>query len=256
MYEIGNHLLICVGYSDPELHSHSAAHIMISLDEKIEIITEEEKKTCKGVLIPTGMVHTADTDKNRVLVFLFDSTTSVANQIKELTILSDEVVDEIVNAYSCFEESDQSYFSYRKFIRCVYECTGIKMNENMAMDKRIEYALTYIQSNLQEYETVGFASGIDFGKFYREIEAFAKDNLPEKKKVFFLYTCAMERKGFTDSMKEIALEKEDTILGEYGCKGYNTYGPWKVVGGMNKKHPTEAEILSAVEFFEKIIMEK
>ena len=150
MYEIGNHLLICVGYSDPELHSHSAAHIMISLDEKIEIIAEEEKKTCKGVLIPTGMVHTADTDKNRVLVFLFDSTTSVANQIKELTILSDEVVDEIVNAYSCFEESDQSYFSYRKFIRCVYECTGIKMNENMAMDKRIEYALTYIQSNLQE----------------------------------------------------------------------------------------------------------
>lgn len=110
--------------------------------------------------------------------------------------------------------------------------------------------------DLQEYETVGFASGIDFGKFYREIEAFAKDNLPEKKKVFFLYTCAMERKGFTDSMKEIALEKEDTILGEYGCKGYNTYGPWKVVGGMNKKHPTEAEILSAVEFFEKIIMEK
>lgn len=150
MYEIGNHLLICVGYSDPELHSHSAAHIMISLDEKIEIITEEEKKTCKGVLIPTGMVHTADTDKNRVLVFLFDSTTSVANQIKELTILTDEVVDKIVNAYSCFEESDQSYFSYRKFIRCVYECTGIKMNENMAMDKRIEYALTYIQSNLQE----------------------------------------------------------------------------------------------------------
>ena len=150
MYEIGNHLLICAGYSDPELHSHSAAHIMISLDEEIEIITKEEKKICKGVLLPTGMAHTADTDKNRVLVFLFDSTTSVANQIKELTILSDEVVDEIVKAYFCFEENDQSYFSYRKFIRCVYECTGIKMNENMAMDKRIEYALTYIQSNLQE----------------------------------------------------------------------------------------------------------
>ena len=110
--------------------------------------------------------------------------------------------------------------------------------------------------DLQGYEIVGFASGIDFGKFYKEMEAFAKDNLPEKKKVFFLYTCAMERKGFTDSMKEIVLEKEATILGEYGCKGYNTYGPWKVIGGMNKKHPTEAEILSAVEFFEKMIIEK
>ena len=42
MYEAGNHLLVCAGYSDPELHSHSAAHILISLDEKIEIITENK----------------------------------------------------------------------------------------------------------------------------------------------------------------------------------------------------------------------
>ena len=106
---------------------------------------------------------------------------------------------------------------------------------------------------LEEYEVIGFASGIDFGKFYEEIEDFAKENLPIKKKVFFLYTCAMDRKGFTDSMKEIVLEREAIILGDYGCKGYNTYGPWKVIGGMNKKHPTDAEIMSAIEFFEKTI---
>ena len=106
--------------------------------------------------------------------------------------------------------------------------------------------------DLQEYAVIGFASGIDFGKFYDEIENFAKNNLPIKKKVFFLYTCAMERKEFTNSMKEIVLEKEADILGEYGCKGYNTYGPWKVIGGMNKKHPTEVEIMSAVEFFDKL----
>ena len=106
--------------------------------------------------------------------------------------------------------------------------------------------------SLEEYEVIGFASGIDFGKFYKEIEDFAKENLPIKKKVFFLYTCAMERKGFTESMKKIALEKDAVILGEYGCKGYNTYGPWKAVGGMNKKHPTKAEIMSAINFFDKL----
>ena len=104
--------------------------------------------------------------------------------------------------------------------------------------------------DLQEYDVIGFASGIDFGKFYDEIEKFAKENLPANKQVFFLYTCAMERKGFTNSMKEIAMEKESFILGEYGCKGYNTYGPWKVIGGMNKNHPTEEEIVSAIDFFE------
>ena len=41
--------------------------------------------------------------------------------------------------------------------------------------------------DLQEYEVIGFASGIDFGKFYEEIENFAEANLPIKKEVFFLF---------------------------------------------------------------------
>ena len=107
--------------------------------------------------------------------------------------------------------------------------------------------------DLQEYEVIGFASGIDFGKFYEEIENFAEANLPIKKEVFFLYTCAMERKGFTNSIREIAVKKEAIILGEYGCKGYNTYGPWQLIGGMNKNHPTEAEIVEVVNFYGGLI---
>ena len=107
--------------------------------------------------------------------------------------------------------------------------------------------------NLDKYDIIGLASGIDFGKFYKSVENFAKQNLPMKKKVFFIYTCAMDRKGFTDSIKEIVLEKEGIILGEFGCKGYNTYGPWKIIGGMKKKHPTEKEVESAMKFFEYIV---
>ena len=107
--------------------------------------------------------------------------------------------------------------------------------------------------DLQEYEVIGFASGIDFGKFYEEIENFAEANLPIKKEVFFLYTCAMERKGFTNSIREIALKKDAIILGESGCKGSNTYGPWQLIGGMNKNHPTEAEIVEVVNFYGGLI---
>lgn len=107
--------------------------------------------------------------------------------------------------------------------------------------------------DLSEYDMIGFASGIDFGKFYEPIEQFAKENLPMKREVFFLYTCAMVREGFTNSMKEIALEKKAIFLGEYGCKGFNTYGPWKVIGGMNKNHPTKEEIEGAISFYEKLV---
>lgn len=108
-------------------------------------------------------------------------------------------------------------------------------------------------ASLENYDVIGFASGIDFGKFYESIEIFAKENLPMEKQVFFLYTCAKNRKGFTDSMRGIVTQKKAVILGEYGCKGFNTYGSWKVIGGMNKNHPTEDEILQAVEFFSSCI---
>ena len=110
-------------------------------------------------------------------------------------------------------------------------------------------------ADLQNYDVIGLASGIDFGKFYEAVENFARDHLPFQKQVFFLYTCAMDRKGFTDSIREIAAQKEAVVLGEYGCKGYNTYGPWKFIGGMNKKHPTQEEIASAVTFFENLNMQ-
>ena len=109
------------------------------------------------------------------------------------------------------------------------------------------------KADLTDYDIIGFASGIDFGKFYPSVEQFAKDNLPEGKKVFFLYTCAMARKGFTDSMRDIANQKECKVMGEYGCKGFNTYGPWKLIGGMNKKHPNRQELSDAVSFYETLL---
>lgn len=42
------------------------------------------------------------------------------------------------------------------------------------------------------------------------------------------------------------------VLGNYGCRGYDTYGPFKLVGGIAKGHPTEEEITGAVLFYGKI----
>ena len=109
------------------------------------------------------------------------------------------------------------------------------------------------QADLSEYGLIGFASGIDFGKFHDSVEQFLKTNLPEEKRVFFLYTCAKVNRRFTEKIKAAAHEKRAIILGEYGCRGYNTYGPWKMIGGMNRKHPSEDEIINAVQFFASLL---
>ena len=102
------------------------------------------------------------------------------------------------------------------------------------------------------YDTIGFASGIDFGKFYSSVEKFLENNLPENKKVFFIFTCARVSARFTSTIKEKAKKKNAQIIGEFGCKGYNTYGPWKIVGGMNKNHPSDKELKSVIQFFHSI----
>ena len=114
-------------------------------------------------------------------------------------------------------------------------------------------AETQKQADLSQYDLIGFASGIDFGKFYDSVEVFLKDHLPKNKKVFFLYTCAKTSDRFTAGMKALALEKGAVLMGEYGCRGYNTYGPWKLIGGMNKNHPTKEELEEAIHFYETLL---
>ena len=108
-------------------------------------------------------------------------------------------------------------------------------------------------ADLSAYDLIGFASGIDFGKFYDSVEQFLEKNLPENKRVFFLYTCARASNRFTETIKTAARKKEATILGEYGCRGFNTYGPWKMIGGMNKGHPSVEELRGSVGFFESLL---
>ena len=104
-------------------------------------------------------------------------------------------------------------------------------------------------ADLSGYDLIGFASGIDFGRFYRPVEEFLIKNLPKGKAVFFLYTCAKTSACFTETMRQQAIKKNAVVLGEYGCRGFNTYGPWKLIGGMNKNHPSPEEIQGALQFY-------
>ena len=108
-------------------------------------------------------------------------------------------------------------------------------------------------ADLSAYDLIGFASGIDFGKFYPCVEQFLERNLPENKRVFFLYTCAKVSSRFTKTAKTAARKKGAAIVGEYGCRGFNTYGPWKLIGGMNKGHPSADELQEAVGFYESLL---
>lgn len=121
-----------------------------------------------------------------------------------------------------------------------------------------KYDITLIDARgsvgeLEKYDLIGLASGAAYGKFYSTITDVARNKLPQGKSVFFIYTCGRPSRDYAAEVKKIALEKNCRILGTYGCKGYDTFGPLKLIGGINKENPTADEIDAAIKFFEDVL---
>ena len=104
-------------------------------------------------------------------------------------------------------------------------------------------------TDLSSFDRVGFASGIYAGSFAREIMRFAQEHLPERKPVFFIATSAMKLKSHFTGITHACEQRRAVILGSYICQGYNTYGPFKLIGGTSKGHPTEEEINAFLAFY-------
>ena len=107
-------------------------------------------------------------------------------------------------------------------------------------------------TDLLGFDRIGFASGIYFNSFARQILSFAQEHLPENKEVFYIFTHGAPKGIFLTAIRKIAEEKHCKELGSYHCLGYDTFGPFKLVGGIAKGHPTEEEIDEAVAFYRKL----
>lgn len=108
------------------------------------------------------------------------------------------------------------------------------------------------KSGLDAYDRIGFASGIAFAKYYPPVLEFAEKNLPSGKSVFFMHTAGDPRENQNATIKAITDAKNCTCLGTYFCRGFDTYGPFKLIGGIAKGHPNAKEIAGAVSFYKNL----
>ncbi|MBC8577110.1 flavodoxin family protein [Yanshouia hominis] len=117
-------------------------------------------------------------------------------------------------------------------------------------------ALTDGARDLSGYDLIGFASGVYGGKFGKGVLKYAQNHLPADKPVFLLYTCGSPRGSYTAAIGEIVRKKGSRVIGEYGCPGFDTFGPFKLVGGIAKGHPNAAETDGAAAFFDALPVRK
>ena len=107
-------------------------------------------------------------------------------------------------------------------------------------------------AELSSYDRIGFASGIYFTSFAKQVLSFSDAYLPENKDVFYIYTHGAPVGGFLQSIRKIEAKKHCRELGSYHCLGFDTFGPFKMVGGIAKGHPNDEEIAAAVRFYQNL----
>jgi flavodoxin len=106
---------------------------------------------------------------------------------------------------------------------------------------------------LEEYDLIGFGSGIDSAKHYKELLDLA-EQLPEvsRKSCFIFSTSAImgEKKVEKDhfALRQKLQSKGYSVKGEFSCKGFNTNSFLKYFGGMNKGRPNSEDLKNAEEF--------
>ena len=106
--------------------------------------------------------------------------------------------------------------------------------------------------DLTEFDAVGFASGIYFQKYHASVIKFAEEHLPIGMPVFFIYTYGFYRSVYAKDIRDVCVGKQAKILGRFGCLGLDTFGPFKLVGGIAKGHPSVNDTNNAVSIYNKL----
>lgn len=114
---------------------------------------------------------------------------------------------------------------------------------------------------LAEYDLVGFGSGIYSATFHPSVLGLA-DRLPQSqgKRAFLFSTYGapgfIANREFVEKNHEEIRQKLQakgfTVIGEFGCAGWNTNSFLKYFGGLNKGRPDANDIRNAEAFAENV----
>ena len=106
--------------------------------------------------------------------------------------------------------------------------------------------------NLDDYESIGFGSGIYFGQHHPRLFEVVEKLNPRHQDVFIFSTRGNPLLGnYHQPLREVLLKKGKNITGEFSVRGYDETGPWVIIGGGHKGKPDEKDLKKAVRFAQK-----
>ena len=202
LYEANNHILLHTESLQPAEHSHMAAHIIISMDGSMKVQCAGAEYLCHGILLPSGVSHAVDTQGNPVLVFLYDCTTDVAKQIREIACIPEEVCKEITQLYADCDETTGSYYGFEKAVLSRLSITGAASEVS---DERIRTAMEFIRTQstekvtCQDVAAAVHLSQSRFSHLFREQVGMTFAAYLIYQRIMYVYSQMLQGKSITEA---------------------------------------------------------
>jgi flavodoxin len=108
-------------------------------------------------------------------------------------------------------------------------------------------------AKLDQYDLIGFGSGVYFGRHHASLLDFV-DRLPtvRDKKAFIFSTSGLRKipflHDFDRSLKERLRRKGFDVIGEFSCRGFDTSRAAMILGGINRGRPNARDLQQADDF--------
>lgn len=78
-----DHIMLRAEYRTPDPHSHLAVHFIAGLDGPVHCVVSGDSFDADAVFIASDVVHTAYAETGDMLVFLFDTAGSIAEEAQK-----------------------------------------------------------------------------------------------------------------------------------------------------------------------------
>ena len=112
-------------------------------------------------------------------------------------------------------------------------------------------------TSLADCDLVGFGSGVYYGGMHRAIVDWLR-GLPDAEVATipaFIFTTSglpFLAKLWAAPLRRLLARKGFDVLGEFACRGFDTWGPLWLTGGLNRSHPDEHDLGRARRFAREI----
>lgn len=138
----------------------------------------------------------------------------------------------------------------------IYNDNTLKLAKAMAQTLGCKLVNTCkaLTMNLNDYETIGFGSGIYFGRHHPKLFEVIEHLNQRQQDVFIFSSRGNPFLGkYHQPLKDALIQKNKKVVGGFSVRGYDETGPWVIIGGGHRGKPDEKDLKKAALFIQKTL---